>query len=165
MYFTEKTFNLRAFTGVLMSENEEIIDLKKAEETEAFFLRSNPLREYTSFEKQRMYEAKLAELQSIFSVLSDDMKKLAQDTIESVARMSVELKELELVNMKNGQVEKYNNGGGQKGNKASVSAEAYNKLKKTYLADMKFLTDLLKPDEDKLQPTDKSVLEKFAKMK
>lgn len=148
-----------------MSENVESIDLKKEEETEAFFLKRNPLREYTSFEKQRMYEAKLAELQGVFSVLSDDMKKLAKDTIESVARMSVELKELELVNMKNGQVETYNNGGGQRGNKSSVSAEAYNKLKKTYLADMKFLTDLLKPSEEEIPDADKNILERFAKMK
>lgn len=147
-----------------MNENIKDVDLKKEEETEAFFLRSNPLREYTSFEKQRMYEAKLAELQGVFSVLSDDMKKLAQDTIESVARMSVELKELELVNMKNGQVEKYNNGGGQRGNKSSVSAEAYNKLKKTYLADIKFLTDLLKPSDDE-NDNSGDILEKFAKMK
>lgn len=144
-----------------MSENEE---LKKEEETEKFFIERDKFRAFTKFDKQRMYEAKLAELQEVFSCLPDDTYKIACDTIESVARMTVELKELELVNMKNGQVEQYNNGGGQRGNKASVTAEAYNKLKKTYLADIKFLTDLLKPDEETSQG-EKGLLEKFAQMK
>ena len=143
----------------------ESLDLTKEKETEAFFIAKDPFREYTKFEKQEMYETKVAELQEIFSVLPDEKNKLAKDIIESVARMTVELKELELVIMKKGQVEQYNNGGGQRGNKQSVASEAYNKLKKTYLADVKFLTDLLKPDEDENVTPDKSVLERFAQMK
>lgn len=143
---------------------ENIDNIEKEKETDKFFIERDPFREYTKFEKQEMFEARVAELQEIFDILPDEKKTLAKDVIESVARMTVELKELELVNMKNGQVEQYNNGGGQRGNKASVTAEAYNKLKKTYLADIKFLTDLLPVDDD-VSTADRNILEKFAKMK
>ena len=143
---------------------ENIDNIEKEKETDKFFIERDPFREYTKFEKQEMFEARVAELQEIFNILPDEKKTLAKDVIESVARMTVELKELELVNMKNGQVEQYNNGGGQRGNKASVTAEAYNKLKKTYLADIKFLTDLLPVDDD-VPTADRNILEKFAKMK
>ena len=144
---------------------ENIDTIEKEKETEKFFIERDPFREFTKFEKQEMFEARMAELQELFDILTDEKKTLAKGVIVSVARMTVELKELELVNMKNGQVEQYNNGGGQKGNKASVTAEAYNKLKKTYLADIKFLTDLLKPADDEITPPDRNILEKFAKMK
>lgn len=143
---------------------DNIDNIEKEKETDKFFIERDPFREYTKFEKQEMFEARVAELQEIFDILPDEKKTLAKDVIESVARMTVELKELELVNMKNGQVEQYNNGGGQRGNKASVTAEAYNKLKKTYLADIKFLTDLLPVDDD-VPTADRNILEKFAKMK
>ena len=147
------------------NENKKIKEQKKKEAQAKFFL-DTKINAYTEFEKQRMYEKKLAELKEIFKVLDSDTLSLVNDTIHSVARMSAELRNLEEVIKVNGQVEKYNNGGGQKGYKSSVASDAYNKMKKTYLADMKLLIDLLNKDDEASDNADnKGILEEFTNMK
>ena len=54
----------------------------------------------------------------------------------------------------------------QKGYKSSVASDAYNKMKKTYLADMKLLIDLLNKDDEASDNADnKGILEEFTNMK
>lgn len=147
------------------NENKEILEQEK-QEAYAKATLDKKINAYTEFEKQRMYEKKLVELKDIFKVLDADTLNLVNDTIHSVARMSAELRNLEEVIKINGQVEKYNNGGGQRGYKSSVASDAYNKMKKTYLADMKLLLDLLYKDDETSDSTDnKGILEEFANMK
>lgn len=146
------------------NNNIEKTELEKKEERAKFFL-DTKINAFTEFEKQRMYEKKLAELKKIFNVLDADTLSLVNDTIHSVARMSAELRNLEEVIRINGQVEKYNNGGGQSGYKTSVTSDAYNKMKKTYLADMKLLIDLLNKDSEIEKSENKSILDEFINMK
>lgn len=147
------------------NENKELTEQEKKEAQAKLFL-DTKINAYTEYEKQRMYEKKLAELKEIFKVLDSDTLNLVNDTIHSVARMSAELRNLEEVIKVNGQVEKYNNGGGQRGYKSSVASDAYNKMKKTYLADMKLLIDLLNKDDEASDNADnKGILEEFTNMK
>lgn len=147
------------------NENKEKTELEKKEELARRFL-DPKANAFTEYEKQRMYESKLDELKKIFKVLDADALTLVNDTIHSVARMSAELRNLEEVIKINGQVEKYNNGGGQSGYKTSVASDAYNKMKKTYLADMKLLIDLLNKDNELNENADnKGILDEFINMK
>ena len=90
-----------------------------------------------------MVATNLAKLQEIFKDLSADNKAVVDKTIESVAFMTVELQDLEKTITANGLIEEYRNGAYQKGTKVSSLANNYNSIKKTYLADIKFLTALI----------------------
>lgn len=149
-----------------MDNNEKELTEQEKKEAQAKFFLDKKINAFTEYEKQRMYEKKLAELNEIFKVLDTDTLKLVQDTIDSVARMTAELKNLEEVIKVNGQVEKYNNGGGQTGYKSSVASDAYNKMKKTYLADMKLLIELLNKDNEGGGNTENNnLLDEFINMK
>jgi endonuclease/exonuclease/phosphatase family metal-dependent hydrolase len=99
---------------------------------------------YSLAEKEKMIKKQLAVLNKIFKDFPADKKKLIDKIINSVAFMSVELMNLEEVIKRNGQVDKYRNGAYQTGYKKSANSEAYNTMKKTYLADVKLLTDCLR---------------------
>lgn len=116
---------------------------------------------YTPTEKSLMIKKSEKELRNIFKDLDKDTKKTVDKLIESVAFMTVELKNLEKVIALHGQVEEYNNGGGQKGLKISAVADAYNKMKKIYLADVKVLTDIISADKEPQGLNASETLNKF----
>ena len=98
---------------------------------------------YTKSQKSLMVQEQLEKLKTAFKQLDPNTYNVVQNLIESVAFMSVELKDLEGVISVNGQIETYRNGAYQTGYKKSASSEAYNSMKKTYLADIKVLADLI----------------------
>lgn len=98
---------------------------------------------YTKSQKSLMVQEQLEKLKIAFKQLDPNTYNVVQNLIESVAFMSVELKDLEGVISTNGQIETYRNGAYQTGYKKSASSEAYNSMKKTYLADIKVLADLI----------------------
>lgn len=98
---------------------------------------------YTKSQKSLMVQEQLEKLKTAFKQLDPNTYNVVQNLIESVAFMSVELKDLEGVISTNGQIETYRNGAYQTGYKKSASSEAYNSMKKTYLADIKVLADLI----------------------
>lgn len=98
---------------------------------------------YTKSEKQLMVSEQLEKLRTVFKQLDPNTYNIVKPLIESVAFMSVELKDLEGVINENGQIETYRNGAYQTGYKKSAASEAYNSMKKTYLADIKLLADLV----------------------
>ena len=98
---------------------------------------------YTKSEKCRMFQEQIQKLQLAFKQLDENTMSVVKTLIESVAFMSVELKDLEGVISVNGQIETYRNGAYQTGYKKSAASEAYNSMKKTYLADIKLLADLI----------------------
>lgn len=98
---------------------------------------------YTKSQKSLMVQEQLEKLKTAFKQLDPNTYIVVQNLIESVAFMSVELKDLEGVISTNGQIETYRNGAYQTGYKKSASSEAYNSMKKTYLADIKVLADLI----------------------
>lgn len=122
---------------------------------------------YTPNEKQKMFRAKLLELRNIFSKIDDVNKlKIADDVIVSVARCAVELRNLEEVIRYNGHVEEYRNGAKQSGLKKSAASDAYCSLKKTCLADINFLINLLSaPESDGKKISSSELLDTFVKMK
>lgn len=127
--------------------NEFLTDVENQELSEAIkheraFLNTK-IHSYTKTEKELMVATNLAKLQEIFKDLSADNKTVVDKTIESVAFMTVELQDLEKTITANGLIEEYRNGAYQKGTKVSSLANNYNSIKKTYLADIKFLTALI----------------------
>ena len=101
---------------------------------------------YTPSEKKSLIEEKKKVLEEYFRDIAESKKKITEDLINSIAFMSVELKNLEEVINLNGVVTSYSNGGGQRGLQESPVSKSYNALKKTYLADMKLLLAILEED-------------------
>ncbi len=122
--------------------NAEIQELSEVIKHEREFLNTK-IHSYTKTEKELMVATNLAKLQEIFKDLSAENRTVVDKTIESVAFMTVELQDLEKTITANGLVEEYRNGAYQKGTKVSSLANNYNPIKKTYLADIKFLTALI----------------------
>ncbi len=118
---------------------------------------------FTKTEKQIMFRAKLKQLRHIFSEVEDDKKEIIDNIIQSVAFMTVELKNLEEVIKLNGQVERYKNGSCQSGYKKSAASDAYNSMKKTFVADVKLLTEQL--NSNSTQTTTNDELLEFIKSK
>mgnify|MGYP001141881386 CR=1 FL=1 len=109
---------------------------------------------FTKTEKQIMFRAKLKQLRHIFSEVEDDKKEIIDNIIQSVAFMTVELKNLEEVIKLNGQVERYKNGSCQSGYKRSAASDAYNSMKKTFIADIKLLTEQLNANSTQTTTSD-----------
>ena len=69
--------------------------------------------------------ARLAELEPIISVLSDDIRPLARSLATNCARLSVTLDSCWADYSRNGAVVEYDNGGGQRGIRENPSYAAY----------------------------------------
>lgn len=120
------------------SKEQNIIEQKISEE------KIDPKKNfYTKTQKATMVSEQLDKLRTAFKQLDPNTYNVVQNLIESVAFMSVELKDLEGVINNNGQIETYRNGAYQTGYKQSAASAAYNSMKKTYLADIKLLADLI----------------------
>lgn len=109
---------------------------------------------YTTEEKMAMREQELEKINKWFEHLSDREKDLLADRIHAVAVDTVELKELQELSCKNGQIERYKNGACQYGYKVSASHQAYVSLSKVHLANKKFLQDWLLRTNPELEKDD-----------
>ena len=103
---------------------------------------------YTQEEREKLNKQAIKKLTSIFKDLDKNKFSVIKSLIESVAFMSVQLKELEGVIKRDGAIEEYRNGRFQSGLKKSVAVEVYNSLIKNYSTCLKQLIDVLKSDFD-----------------
>ena len=113
---------------------------------------------YTQEEREKLNKQAIKKLTSIFKDLDKNKFSVIKSLIESVAFMSVQLKELEGVIKRDGAIEEYRNGRFQSGLKKSVAVEVYNSLIKNYSTCLKQLIDVLKSDFDE---TNENIGDKF----
>lgn len=75
---------------------------------------------------------RVAELNEIYSALSEEKRSLARKLIENLAFIEEELDELQVLIADEGSIDEYKNGANQYGKKLSANLQAYNALVKSY---------------------------------
>ena len=113
-------------------------------------------------QKERITKEEQRLLQ-LFQNATDAERKLALPSIKNLAFMVIQLQDLQEEITSKGAIEKYDNGGGQKGLKQSTALQSYNNLIKSYNTTLKLLAkDIFKnievEEEDELQ----KFMKKFA---
>lgn len=78
-------------------------------------------------------------LLELFQNVTDAERKLALPSIKNLAFMRIQLEDLQEEITSKGAIEKYDNGGGQKGYKQSTALQSYNNLIKSYNTTLKLL--------------------------
>lgn len=78
-------------------------------------------------------------LLELFQNVTDAERKLALPSIKNLAFMRIQLEDLQEEITNKGAIEKYDNGGGQKGYKQSTALQSYNNLIKSYNTTLKLL--------------------------
>ena len=78
-------------------------------------------------------------LLELFQNVTDAERKLALPSIKNLAFMRIQLEDLQDEITNKGAIEKYDNGGGQKGYKQSTALQSYNNLIKSYNTTLKLL--------------------------
>ena len=78
-------------------------------------------------------------LLELFQNATDTERKLALPSIKNLAFMRIQLEDLQEEITSKGAIEKYDNGGGQKGYKQSTALQSYNNLIKSYNTTLKLL--------------------------
>lgn len=78
-------------------------------------------------------------LLELFQNVTDAERKLALPSIKNLAFMRIQLEDLQNEITNKGAIEKYDNGGGQKGYKQSTALQSYNNLIKSYNTTLKLL--------------------------
>lgn len=78
-------------------------------------------------------------LLELFQNATDAERKLALPSIKNLAFMRIQLEDLQNEITNKGAIEKYDNGGGQKGYKQSTALQSYNNLIKSYNTTLKLL--------------------------
>lgn len=97
-------------------------------------------------------------LLELFKNATDTEKKLALPSIKNLAFMRIQLEELQDEITSKGAIERYDNGGGQKGYKQSTALQSYNNLIKSYNTTLKILAkDIFK----NIEPEEKDALQLF----
>lgn len=84
-------------------------------------------------------------LKRLFITLDQNTLKTADSLLKQAARLTVALEDIWVDYNKIGYMEEYDNGGGQKGMKASNPRRAINEMTKLHTAIMKQLTELVPP--------------------
>ena len=79
-------------------------------------------------------------LLELFQNATDAERKLALPSIKNLAFMRIQLEDLQEEITSKGAIEKYDNGGGQKGYKQSTALQSYNNLIKSYNTTLKLLS-------------------------
>lgn len=109
-------------------------------------------------EQQDRIQTEQERLMTLFQSGTQAEKDIAFHSIQNLAFMTVQLQDLQSDIMKNGAIEKYNNGGGQSGLKSSTALQAYNNLIKSYNTTLKILAkDIFK----NIEPEEKDALQLF----
>lgn len=78
-------------------------------------------------------------LLELFQNATDAERKLALPSVKNLAFMRIQLEDLQNEITSKGAIEKYDNGGGQKGYKQSTALQSYNNLIKSYNTTLKLL--------------------------
>ena len=106
--------------------------------------------------KANRVQKELDELNTLFSDLGENEKRLVEGLIQNSAFMRVTLDDLQEQIDNEGVVDEYQNGAAQFGKKISATIQSYNALMKNYLAVQKKLHEMLPPEKKKCK------LSKFA---
>lgn len=101
---------------------------------------------------------RIKELNSIFSNMDEDKKKVVEPLIDYAAHMEVNLRKLDAELTKVGFVETYSNGENQTGKKESTESRAYSTLIKNYTNVIRTLLSCLPETE---QPQAEDALDTF----
>lgn len=99
-------------------------------------------------------------LLELFKNATDTEKKIALPSIKNLAFMRIQLEELQDEITSNGAIERYDNGGGQKGLKQSTALQSYNNLIKSYNTTLKLLA---KDIFSRIEMEEEDELQKFMK--
>ena len=97
-------------------------------------------------------------LLELFQNVTDAERKLALPSIKNLAFMRIQLEDLQDEITNKGAIEKYDNGGGQKGYKQSTALQSYNNLIKSYNTTLKLLA---KDIFSKIEAEEKDELQLF----
>lgn len=97
-------------------------------------------------------------LLELFQNVTDAERKLALPSIKNLAFMRIQLEDLQDEITNKGAIEKYDNGGGQKGCKQSTALQSYNNLIKSYNTTLKLLA---KDIFSKIEAEEKDELQLF----
>ena len=97
-------------------------------------------------------------LLELFQNVTDAERKLALPSIKNLAFMRIQLEDLQNEITNKGAIEKYDNGGGQKGYKQSTALQSYNNLIKSYNTTLKLLA---KDIFSKIEVEEKDELQQF----
>ena len=97
-------------------------------------------------------------LLELFQNATDAERKLALPSIKNLAFMRIQLEDLQDEITNKGAIEKYDNGGGQKGYKQSTALQSYNNLIKSYNTTLKLLA---KDIFSKIEVEEKDELQQF----
>lgn len=102
-------------------------------------------------------------LLELFQNATDAERKLALPSIKNLAFMRIQLEDLQDEITNKGAIEKYDNGGGQKGYKQSTALQSYNNLIKSYNTTLKLLAkDIFSKIEVEEKDELQLFMEKFA---
>ena len=101
------------------------------------------MTEKTKKTKEQRIKAEVRRLNSLFSKMDKDTKKVVKSLIENAAFMAVTLEDLQEHINKNGVISEYQNGENQWGTKKSPEVEIHIAMTKNHNATMKQLADLL----------------------
>ena len=102
-------------------------------------------------------------LLELFQNATDAERKLALPSIKNLAFMRIQLEDLQDEITNKGVIEKYDNGGGQKGLKQSTALQSYNNLIKSYNTTLKLLAkDIFSKIEAEEKDELQLFMEKFA---
>lgn len=110
-------------------------------------------------QKERITKEEQRLLQ-LFQNATDTEKKLALPSIQNLAFMVIQLQDLQEEITNKGAIEKYDNGGGQKGYKQSTALQSYNNLIKSYNTTLKLLA---KDIFSRIEVEEEDELQKFMK--
>ena len=100
--------------------------------------------------KDTNISAEVKRLEKIFENIQQDKRALCMNLIQNAAFMAVKLHELQDMIDKDGMVERYDNGGGQSGNKIGSAVQIYQKMLPSYNQVIKTLAGMLPPSEKEL---------------
>lgn len=94
--------------------------------------------------------SEIKRLTKIFEHISPDKKTLCANLIQNAAFMAVKLRELQDMIDTDGMVERYDNGGGQCGNKIGSAVQIYQKMLPSYNQVIKTLAGMLPSGEKEI---------------
>lgn len=104
--------------------------------------------------KEDRIKAEIRRLNSLFSKMPKDTKKVVKSLIENAAFMAVTLADLQAHVNKHGCISEYQNGENQWGTKKSPEVEIHIAMTKNHNATMKQLADLLPKQTPKQEDDD-----------
>ena len=113
---------------------------------------------YTEEERKKQKDRELSKLLSLFDNADQELRKRAAGLCHEAAFMRVMLYELRQIIMRDGMIERYQNGATQYGLKKSSAVELYDKTVSQYIKIMAQINKLL-PGVEYVDPAGREIIE------